>query len=1018
MCFQRPSNRPRVDSVGEIQQDPSKDLYSIINSEDEDSNPLLDNCKYYTPEAINSISGDKFKLKVLHINIHSIPAKLSELKNLLQKLKDANHEVDLLLLCETFLNETNKNSVDINGYTLREDHRQTMTKGGVAIYINNKLQFTPRPDLSIFDEGVFESYFVEITAESRNIIVGEVYRIPNTNQESFLDRYQSIIEKIKLEKKDIIIGTDQNLDYLKIQQHSNTAEFLNLNLSAGLLPTMTKPTRIVHDKATLIDNIYIDNANASNSVSAIILSDMSDHLPCLLLLDKKCKRQKGPVTTTKRNLSATNIEKIRHDLSTIDWNVLSTLNVDDSFKAFTEKVNMVLDKYAPLVTKVVPSKYIIRDLWMTPGLLKSSFVLEKLYKKCIGKDKDSTEHTDYVSYRNRYNNLKRFAKKKYYSDRISEFRNNSKKLWSTLNELIGKKNDKSIISDTFIIDDKPVTDPNTISNEFCKYYSSIGNTFASKIPDSKYGSERFLKGNFPHSLFLQPTDSDEIMKIICNLKNKKSYGFDGISSSIFKNFAHELSSPISEIFNMSISSGIVPDIMKIAKVIPVYKSKGDAKLFTSYRPISLLPVLSKLLEKIIHKRLYSFLVKHNILYESQYGFRNSHSTINAVSELTSHILENFDKRKMTLSVFLDLSKAFDTIDHNILLKKLTHYGIRGISHDWFRSYLQNRQQYVQYKSYHSVSHNVDCGVPQGSVLGPLLFILYTNDLPNCLSKTKSILFADDTTIHVSGINKKSLFTDMKTDIAELIEWFRANKLSLNLTKTNYVLFIPPRLKIVDNTPASDCVLKFGDEEIVQKPNTLFLGIEIDQHLNWFAHYKNLNSKLSRAVYTLNRVKHILPTDCMKTLYYSLFHSHLTYGLLLWGPNISAELSNKVFLKQKRVIRIVHNAKYNAHTNILFKSSKILKFTEMVEAEIVKTVYLYTKDLLPMPLMNVFSYNRTLYSTRQMNVPLKRKCNYDPLSKSYIAKGPRLWDDIPNDIKNCNSIKSFCSRLKNAMLERY
>ncbi len=433
------------------------------------------------------------------------------------------------------------------------------------------------------------------------------------------------------------------------------------------------------------------------------------------------------------------------------------------------------------------------------------------------------------------------------------------------------------------VHNKLVTDPHTICNEFCKYYSSIGQNFASKIPDSKYSSEKFLKGNYPYSLFLQPTDSEEIRKIICNLKNKKSYGIDGISSIIFKKFAQELASPIAEIFNMSISTGIVPDIMKIAKVIPVYKSKGDAKLFTNYRPISLLPVLSKLLEKVVHRRLYGYLVKHHTLYESQYGFRESRSTTNAISELNSHILENFDKRKMTLSVFLDLSKAFDTIDHNILLKKLGHYGIRGVSHEWFKSYLQNRQQYVNYKTFNSVSLNVDCGVPQGSVLGPLLFILYTNDLPNCLSKTKGILFADDTTIYVSGHSKKSMFDDMRSDLEELIEWFRANKLSLNISKTNCVLFVPPNLKLQDNTPTSHCALKFGNEQILQKPNTKFLGVEMDQRLSWSAHYKSLNSKLSRAVYTLNRVKNVLPIDCMKTLYYSLFHSHLTYGLLLWGP---------------------------------------------------------------------------------------------------------------------------------------
>ena len=263
-----------------------------------------------------------------------------------------------------------------------------------------------------------------------------------------------------------------------------------------------------------------------------------------------------------------------------------------------------------------------------------------------------------------------------------------------------------------------------------------------------------------------------------------------------------------------------------------------------------------------------------------------------------------------------------------------------------------------------------------------------------------------------------MFNDMRSDLEELIEWFRANKLSLNIAKTNYVLFKPPRLKLIDKTPPSCCVLKFGNEEILQKSSTKFLGIEMDQRLSWFAQYKSLNSKLSRAVYILNRVKNILPSECMKTLYYSLFHSHLAYGLLLWGPNMSAELFNKVFLKQKKIIRIIHNAKYNAHTDVLFKQSKILKLKEMVEMEILKSVYLFTKNQLPQPLMKVFSCNVTSYHTRQKYVPRKRKCNHDPLSKSFIAKGPRLWDDIPTDLRNSAHIKFFCSKLKNIMIEKY
>ena len=329
------------------------------------------------------------------------------------------------------------------------------------------------------------------------------------------------------------------------------------------------------------------------------------------------------------------------------------------------------------------------------------------------------------------------------------------------------------------------THPNEISNRFCSYYTNVGHEFAAKIPPSKNSSMSYMKGNFAQSLFFEPVDEDEVSKILKRLKPKKSTGYDNISAQLLKNFTNELALPISMIINSSLSSGIVPDCMKLAKFVPVYKSKGDAQHFTNYRPISLLPVLSKILEKVVHKRLYAYLRKYEILNKSQYGFRNSHSTTDAITELTSHILHNYDQRKFTLSVFLDLSKAFDTIDHNTLLKKLYHYGIRGIALDWFKSYLI-RKQYVQYKDSYPHTQDLTCGVPQGSFLGPLLLTLYTNDLPECLSNTKSLLLVDDTTMYLSGNCHKTIFSKMRCDISELNEWFRAYMLSLNISKTKDV----------------------------------------------------------------------------------------------------------------------------------------------------------------------------------------------------------------------------------------
>ena len=230
-------------------------------------------------------------------------------------------------------------------------------------------------------------------------------------------------------------------------------------------------------------------------------------------------------------------------------------------------------------------------------------------------------------------------------------------------------------------------------------------------------------------------------------------GHDGINSILLKGIQFSVCSPLSIIINKSIETGWVPTELKIAKVVPIYKAK-DKKLFSNYRPVSILPTISKIFEKIMHKRLYHFLMANDIFYKSQYGFRPNHSTINAVTELCSNIINGFENRKCTLAVFLDLSKAFDTIDHNTLLIKLNHYGVRGVALEWFRNYLCDRQQYVEIKNKRSNYDNMLCGVPQGSVLGPLLFIIYSNDLPYSLQKTRSILFADDTTIFHSSDNIK------------------------------------------------------------------------------------------------------------------------------------------------------------------------------------------------------------------------------------------------------------------------
>ncbi len=460
----------------------------------------------------------------------------------------------------------------------------------------------------------------------------------------------------------------------------------------------------------------------------------------------------------------------------------------------------------------------------------------------------------------------------------------------------------------------------------------------------------------------------------------------------------------------------MPDTFKLAKIIPIYKS-DDKQLFQNYRPISLLSSLSKILEKVIHRRVYSFLNAKSLFYSSQYGFCRSRSTTDAISELYLNILRGFEDKSETLSIFMDLSKAFNTINHNILYDKLSYYGIRGKALDWFRSYLNNRKQFVNYNGTESITTNPDCGVPHGSLLGPLLFIIYINYLPNSLKFSKSILFADDTTIYLTSSNRRELYKKLNSDIIGITDWFNANKLSVNFKKTNSLLFQPK------NYIASDqnlYLVKYENDIIIPKRNVKFLGLILNENLDWKSNFQNLTHKLSKANYLLNTVKNYVPINNMRTLYNSLFVTHLNYGLQIWGPNLLKSHENVLFKLQKKSVRIVTKAQYNSPTNDIFKELNILKFDDMINMEINKFMYKFKYSHLPKPLSAVFTRNQEVhnYNTRNANNPRPLKVKLSTFKNSLFGRGPELYSKINKNIKERKNIKSFSAALKKHIIGSY
>ena len=404
---------------------------------------------------------------------------------------------------------------------------------------------------------------------------------------------------------------------------------------------------------------------------------------------------------------------------------------------------------------------------------------------------------------------------------------NTSKLWKMVNTIISKQNEKSNMIEYLKVGNVETYNAKEITRQFGKYFSTVGENYAQQIPEPKRPKQWYIQ-KIPMNLstiFLAPTNQIEIENLITSLPNKPSSGHDQITNTLLKKLAPNISQPLAIIFNKSLMEGVFPSAMKLADVVPLYKSKEKCYT-TNYRPISLLLTTSKLLEKIMYKRVYKFLTDNEQLYQSQYGFRTNHSCENAICELIGNIVKSQELKHYTIGLFLDLSKAFDTLDHNILLQKLDRYGIRGISQKWFKDYLIDRKMRckcsiessnkLEYSEYFTTNY----GTPQGSCLGPLLFIIFTNDIHLNIEYSSTILFADDTTLYNSHRNLDYLNWTLQQDIMNIMDWFKANKLILNLNKTVCLIFHPTGKPISIELDLGE--VKINSVEIVK-----FLGMWID-----------------------------------------------------------------------------------------------------------------------------------------------------------------------------------------------
>ena len=887
---------------------------------------ILENCKSFTIDQFNRSSiGSKDSFSTYFLNIDG---NATNFDNFAVQMSTFQHKFSIIGLAETNTNPENKDLFPLDNYSscyqnryLKDQDSDFKSKGsGVCLYVHNSFNYCQDNKLSICKKSI-ETLFVTLTNTPEPIKVGVIYRPPNSCLEEFNQEYELILTELS-GKKAYILG-DFNINLL--QENSTPLEdrYQEITFSCGFTPTISIPTHhMPHCIKTCIDNIHSNDIDQIGT-TGVIVDKFSHHNPVFVISKLKNSTQTQQASQPKKvtihyDYSNSNLNKlceiIEHDLDKFLHNC-------ESFDSFLELFQEKIDESCKLLTPRTTKRNSVTNPWITQGLINSIEKKARLYFEwrdtCTleSPEGDLTKLTHYKEYKQFLKNAIKRAKLSYYLNKFEETTNNSKKTWKIINELRGKVQSQS--KDDFVINGQRVTSRRIIANKFNEYFTSL----ASKLNENLFSENavhvenfesftQFMSKSVASSIYLEDTNPEEIMQIISDFSNGKA---SDIPIIVVKRTANLLALPLAKLYNGCLRDGIFPSIFKIGKVTPIYK-KDNKECIENYRPVSILPIFGKIFEKIIYKRLYNFFMAKGVLHEDQFGFRKGHSTAHALHKSVNSIKTNLENGKHVLGIFIDLSKAFDTLDHGILLSKLEKYGIRGSAHALMVSYLTDRKQYVSFNKTSSDSLSVRYGVPQGSILGPLLFLLYMNDITNSFidPDTRFVLYADDTNIFVAGPSMEATYLKANRVLECVSKFMKCNLLHINMSKCCYVHFRPTSES--DETCAR--VRPFADEndksrsifidetKLLKVCSTKFLGIIIDEDLNWGPHIKHLKKKLRSITGAICRIRKSMPPDLYLKVYTSLVESHLTYGITVWGGSISNQANDKLFIIQKQCVRIL------------------------------------------------------------------------------------------------------------------